>query len=300
MEKGVIRFEANVSVRPKGSKDFGTRTEVKNLNSFRALMKAVTYEIERQTKIVAQGGAVIQETVGWDEDQGVTVSQRWKEEAHDYRYFPEPDLPPLQVDQAWIDQVRTDLPELPHEKRLRFVRQYQLTSYAAGLLAAERSLADYFEVAVTHADDVPAIKVAHWLTGDLFALLNQAGVEIDKANISPQSLGELVAMVEHGEINATSGKEVLEEIFQSGAAPSSVVEARGLAQINDPQAIQEFVQQVLRENPQQVEQYVDGKTAIAQWLFGQVMRAAGGRANPAIAQSCLTSALEEFEKTHNE
>jgi aspartyl-tRNA(Asn)/glutamyl-tRNA(Gln) amidotransferase subunit B len=300
MEKGVMRFEANVSVRPKGSQDFGTRTEVKNLNSFRALMKAVAHEIDRQSKIVAQGGEVIQETVGWDEEQGTTVSQRWKEEAHDYRYFPEPDLPPLHIDQAWIDQIRSTLPELPHEKRGRFVRQYQLTSYTARVLAAEHSVADYFETAAAHTDDVPASKVANWLTGDFFSLLNQAGVAIDQSNVSAHSLAELVVMVEQGEINATSGKEVLEEIFHAGGSPSKIVEARGLAQINDPQTIQGFIDQVLQENPQQVEQYIAGKTAISQWLFGQVMRAAGGRANPAITQSRLNSTLEDIEKTHKQ
>jgi len=296
MEKGAIRFEANISLRPMGSEDLGTRTEVKNLNSFRAMVKALAYEIERQGQILAGGGEVQQETVGWDEARGVTVSQRGKEEAHDYRYFPEPDLPPLQIDPTWVDQLRVKLPELPGEKRARFVSAYNLTPYAADLLVEERAVADYFETAVAHDTKISPTKIANWLTGEYFSLLNLAGVEIDRSKVSPQSFAELVAMVEREDINATSGKELLEEIFITGGSPVEIVEARGLAQLNDPQAIMDLVNQVLVENPQQVEQYLGGKTTISQWLFGQVMRAAGGRANPSIVQSSLNSALASLDK----
>lgn len=296
MEKGAVRFEANISLRPKGSEDLGTRTEVKNLNSFRAMVKALEYEIERQDQILAGGGEVRQETVGWDEARGVTVSQRGKEEAHDYRYFPEPDLPPLHIDPAWIDQIRLELPELPSEKLARFVSEYHLTPYTAGILVEERSVADYFEVAAARDPEISPTKIANWLTGEYFSLLNLAGVEIDQSKVSPQSFAELVAMVEREDINATSGKEVLEEIFETGGSPVEIVEARGLAQLNDPQVIMDLVNQVLVENPQQVEQYFGGKTTISQWLFGQVMRAAGGRADPSIVQSSLNSALTSLDK----
>jgi aspartyl-tRNA(Asn)/glutamyl-tRNA(Gln) amidotransferase subunit B len=296
MEKGAVRFEANVSLRPMGSEDFGTRTEIKNLNSFRAMVKALAFEIERQGQILAGGGEIQQETVGWDETRGVTVSQRGKEEAHDYRYFPEPDLPPLQIDPAWIDQLRVNLPELPDEKRARFVSAYHLSPYTADLLVEDRPIADYFEAAVAHDPEISATKIANWLTGEYFSLLNLAGIEINRSKVSPQSFAELVAMVERKDINATSGKEVLEEIFETGGSPDEIVEARGLAQLNDPQAIMDLVNRVLAENPQQVEQYLAGKTTISQWLFGQVMRAAGGRANPSIVQSNLNSALASLDK----
>jgi aspartyl-tRNA(Asn)/glutamyl-tRNA(Gln) amidotransferase subunit B len=299
MEKGAIRFEANISLRPKGSEDLGTRTEVKNLNSFRAMVKALTYEIERQDQILAGGGEVRQETVGWDEARGVTVPQRSKEEAHDYRYFPEPDLPPLYIDPVWIDEIRIELPELPGEKLARFVSEYQLTPYTAGLLVEERSVAEYYEAAAAQDPLISPTKIANWLTGEVFSLLNLAGVEIDQSKVSPQSFAELVAMVEREDINATSGKEVLEEIFETGGSPVEIVEARGLAQLNDPQVIMDLVDQVLSENQQQVEQYFGGKTTISQWLFGQVMRAAGGRANPSIVRSSLDEALAAQEKSRH-
>lgn len=298
MEKGVVRFEANISLRPRGAEDLGTRTEVKNLNSFRAMVKALAYEIDRQDQILAAGGEVQQETVGWDEARGVTVLQRSKEEAHDYRYFPEPDLPPLHIDPAWIDEIRIKLPELPGEKQARFVSEYHLTPYASGLLVEERSVADYYEAAVAHDPAVSPMKIANWLTGEYFSLLNLAGIEIQQTRVSPQDFAELVGMVERGEISAASGKEVLEVIFETGGSPVEVVEAKGLAQLNDPQAIMDLVNQVLSENPQQVEQYLGGKTTISQWLFGQVMRAAGGRANPSLVRSSLEKALESKEKIH--
>ncbi|UCF62376.1 MAG: Asp-tRNA(Asn)/Glu-tRNA(Gln) amidotransferase GatCAB subunit B, partial [Anaerolineaceae bacterium] len=275
----------------------GTRTEVKNLNSFRAMVKALTYEIERQDQILTGGGEVQQETVGWDEARNVTVSQRGKEEAHDYRYFPEPDLPPLQIEPTWVDQLRIELPELPGEKQARFVSEYHLTPYASGLLVEEHPVADYFESAVAHDPGISPTKIANWLTGEYFSLLNLAGIEIQKSKVSHQDFAELVAMVERGDINATIGKEVLEEIFETGGSPVDIVDARGLAQLNDPQAISELVNQVLAENPQQVEQYLGGKTTLSQWLFGQVMRATGGRANPALVRTHLDQALKNLEES---
>ena len=298
MEKGVIRFEPNVSVRAAGSDDLGTRTEIKNLNSFRAMVKAVAYEIERQSAILAQGGQVMQETIGWDETQNITVVQRGKEEAHDYRYFPEPDLPPLHVDPVWIDRLRTELPELPDAKRRRFIADYKITPYTASLLVAELEVADYFEAAIEAAPDVTAVKVSNWLTGEFFSLLNQSGVEIHHCKVNPQSLAELVTIIERGDISTISGKEVLAEMFESGDPPTEIVEAGGLAQLNDPQAIKALVDQVLSENLQQVDQYLGGKTTISQWLFGQVMRAAEGRANPAIVRSALNTALQSLEESH--
>ncbi len=298
MEKGAVRFEANISLRPLGTESLGTRTEVKNLNSFRAMVKALDYEIERQEQILSGGGEVQQETVGWDEARGVTFSQRGKEEAHDYRYFPEPDLPPLQIDPTWVDQLRIELPELPGEKQKRFVSEYHLTSYTAGLLVEERSVADYFESAVAHEPGTSPTKVANWITGEYFSLLNLTGIEIQESKVSPQEFAELVAMVERGDINATIGKEVLVDVFETGRSPREIIEAKGWAQLNDPQIIKDLVDQVLDENPQQVQQYLEGKRTISQWLFGQVMRASGGKANPSLVHSNLDQALETLEKSH--
>ncbi len=299
MEKGVMRFEANVSVRPVGSDRLGTRTEIKNLNSFRAMVHAIGFEVERQSNILSTNGEVVQETLGWDKVNGVTVSQRGKEEAHDYRYFPEPDLPPLHVDPAWIEQIRSQLPELPDVKAARIVKEYGLSAYAADVLVVERAVADFFEESVSAATDVPAEKIANWITSDLFGLLNEAGIEIAESKVSPQTISDLVSMLESGEINATSAKVVLAEAFQSGESPSAIVAAKGLAQLNDTDAIETLVQQVLRENPEQVAMYLGGKVNLSQWFFGQVMQGARGRANPSIVRSSLDAALQQLQETHH-
>jgi aspartyl-tRNA(Asn)/glutamyl-tRNA(Gln) amidotransferase subunit B len=299
MEKGVMRFEANVSVRPVGSDRLGTRTEIKNLNSFRAMVHAIDFEVERQSEVLSSNGEVVQETLGWDKVNGVTVSQRGKEEAHDYRYFPEPDLPPLHVDPVWVEQIRSQLPELPDAKVARFVEQYGLTPYTSDILVVERAVADFFEEAVSVTADLPADKIANWVTSDLFGLLNEAGIEITESKVSPRALSDLVAMVEAGDINATSAKAVLAETFESGKTPADIVAAQGLAQLNDAEAIDALIQQVLQENPEQVDLYLGGKVNLSQWFFGQVMQATRGRANPSIVRSCLEDALLQLQKTHH-
>ena len=296
MEKGVIRFEANVSVRPIGSDVFGIRTEIKNLNSFRAMEHALAYEVDRQSRLTARGEQVIQETVGWDEASGITVSQRGKEEAHDYRYFPEPDLPPLYEDPVWVEEIRESLPELPHTKMKRFITQYHLTPYIANVLIAERDVADYFESAVSSAPDISASKIANWLSSDFFGLLNEAGISIDQSKVSPENLAELVRLVEDGEINAGSGKMVLEHMFHSGEQATSIVEKRGLKQITDPAMIHQFVREVLSSHPEQLQQYLDGKQSLQQWFFGQAMQAMGGQADPSLLQPILNEALQDIEK----
>jgi aspartyl-tRNA(Asn)/glutamyl-tRNA(Gln) amidotransferase subunit B len=299
MEKGVIRFEANVSVRPIGSETLGTRTEIKNLNSFRAMERAVAYEVERQSKLITGGGQVIQETVGWDETSGVTVSQRGKEEAHDYRYFPEPDLPPLQLDPTWIDEIQRNLPELPQQKKKRFETEYALTPYTASVLTAEQDVALFFEEAVSAAPEIPASKIANWLSSDFFGLLNEVGITIDQSKVTPQNFAGLVRLVEKGEINASSGKTVLEKMFESGDPAASIVEKHGLEQISDPETIRSFVEEVLNSHPEQVKQYIKGKRTIEQWFFGQVMRTAEGRANPTIVRKMLVKTLKKLEESRH-
>jgi len=295
MEKGAIRFEANVSLRRRGSSTLGVRTEIKNLNSFRGMLRALEHEIERQGGILSAGGKVVQETLGWDEARGVTVSQRGKEEAHDYRYFPEPDLPPLVIAPAEIDRIRASLPELPLAKRARFAHDFGLTPYAAEVLTADRHVADYFESAVAAEPDVTPARIANWLTGDLFGLLNELGVDIAAARVPPASLAELVALVERGEINQSTGKILLAEMAQEGGSPRAIVRDRGLSQLTDQTAIEPLVERVLRDNPEQVDLYLQGKTTVSQWLFGQVMKAAGGKAHPPTVQQLLSARLQALE-----
>ncbi|MFQ5922212.1 MAG: Asp-tRNA(Asn)/Glu-tRNA(Gln) amidotransferase subunit GatB [Anaerolineales bacterium] len=299
LQKGVMRFEANVSVRPTGSEELGTRTEIKNLNSFRALSRAVEYEIDRQEALLRSGEPVVQETVGWDEDRQVSVSQRSKEEAHDYRYFPEPDLPPLHIEGAWVDQIRAALPELPAAKRTRFMTEYGLSAYAAGVLTAERPVADYYEASVESANETSPVKIANWISSDLFGLLNEADIEIGQSKVTPEALVRLVSMVETGRISGTSGKTVLEVLFKEGGSPESLVEEQGLAQLQDQASIRTVVEKVLSENPARVAEYLAGKTALSEWFLGQVMRATQGKADPATARTELDAALLDLEESQS-
>ncbi len=294
MEKGVIRFEANVSLRTVGSVQMGTRTEIKNLNSFRSLSRSIEYEIARQEQILRSGGEVTQETLGWNEEREVTLLQRSKEEAHDYRYFPEPDLPPLHIDPQWIETIRQQIPELPEAKKARYVKAYGLTPYSAGLLASDRSMAEFFEITLQAAPKVPADKLANWITGEVFGLLNQANLEIAQTRLEPGALARLVQLVESGQINAPSAKIVLQKMFHSGGDPQSLVQAMGLSIMRDRQAIEQLVQQVLESNPAQLESYLAGRQSIFRWLFGQVMRASQGRADPSLLQEVLQAALDNL------
>jgi len=290
MQKGVMRIEPNISVRPLGSQEFGTRTEIKNLNSFRALERSVDYEIQRQGDLLRKGQPVMQETRGWDEARGVTFTQRVKETEDDYRYFPEPDLPPLVVDPGWVDEIRSSLPELPAARFGRFRQQYGLSAYDAEVLVAERLVADYYETALNASQASPKL-VANWVTGELFGLLNQAGESIETSQVSPEALAGLIQMVSRGEINQNTGKAVLGEMFRSGKSADEIVAARGLRQISDASSIAALVAQVLDENQAQVASYLSGNENVARWLFGQVMRAAKGQANPQVLQQELDRQL---------
>ncbi len=305
MQKGVIRIEPNVSVKPIDEVRLGTRVEIKNLNSFRALERSVDYEIRRQIELLRAGKPIIQETVGWDEEKEVTFTQRVKEVEEDYRYFPEPDLPPLVIDQEWIERVRADLPELPVEKFHRFREQYSLGEYDAHVLVAEKAVADYFEETLVAggwmtkedptAGTVSPKMVSNWITGELFGLLNQAGASIEDTLVTPQSLAELLVMAAKGEINHSTAKNVLAEMFTTGNTAEAIVSEGGLGQISDAETISEMVAQVLAENPDQVDEYLGGKAPIAKWLFGQVMRAAKGKANPQVVEQELNRKLKQLK-----
>ena len=291
MQKGVLRFEANVSVRPIGESDYRTRTEIKNLNSFRALERGLLYEIERQQKLHQQGEPVIQQTMGWDENRQVTVPQRGKEEEDDYRYFPEPDLPPLVVEKEWVEEIRGSLPELPQAKFQRFQVEYELNAYDANVLVAEQEIADYFEAVAETSDEVSPKLAANWITGELFGLMNQVGENLDQLRVSPKHLSGLLKMLETGNINTPTAKTVLAEMFESGKSPESIVESKGLSQISDADQLANMVSQVLDENPEQVSKYLAGKESLANWFFGQVMRVTQGKANPQVVKDELAKQL---------
>jgi aspartyl-tRNA(Asn)/glutamyl-tRNA(Gln) amidotransferase subunit B len=292
MQKGVLRIEPNVSVRPVGREKLGDRVEIKNLNSFRALERSVDYEIQRQIKSIKEGNSIRQETVGWDESRGATFPQRVKEGEEDYRYFPEPDLPPLVLEAEKVDQIRKEIPELPHDRLRRFQEQYGLGDYDAGVLVSEKRAADYYEETVKAAPDVPPKALANWITGELYGLLNQAGTTLEDVRISPHALGDLARMVMQGMLNRTTGRSILVEMFHTGKQALEIAEEEGLQQISSQAAIHDVVKDVLERNPSQVMEYFSGKQAVYQWLFGQAMRAAGGRADPKLVRIELERQLE--------
>lgn len=292
MEKGVIRFEANVSVREAGSDQLNTRTEIKNLNSFRALTQATEYEIKRQTEAYARGGTVEQETLGFNEMTGKTYSQRGKESAHDYRYFPEPDLPPLVLDAVWIDSIRAGLPELPQAKTSRFVKQYELKPQEARLLTSEKALADYFENVVSKSKSSPKT-VNSWIAGELMRYLNDLNIDVTHIPIPAEDLAQLIDLVTDKTLSGNSGKVVLGEMFKNGGKPAEIVRTKNLAQVSDEGFIQATIIKILNENPKEVEQFLAGKESILQWLMGQVARATKGKADPTVARELLVKTLNE-------
>jgi aspartyl-tRNA(Asn)/glutamyl-tRNA(Gln) amidotransferase subunit B len=295
MEKGAMRCEPNVSLRRAGTTAFGTKVEVKNLNSFRSVKQALEYEIERQAQLLDAGGEVRQVTMGWDEQRGRTVEQRVKEESDDYRYFPEPDLPPLRISRAWVGEIGTALPELPVSKRERFVTVYGLSPAEADVLVADRDVAAYFEEAVAagEAKQVSPKAVSNWITGEIFRLLKSANIEINQLRVTPAALAELIVLVDRGTITANSGKEVLGEMYASGRLAHAIVQERGLAQVSDQDALAEIVEKVLAANPEQVSRFQDGKETLLQWFVGQVMRATRGKANPQVVKNLLEDKLRQ-------
>lgn len=292
MEKGAMRCEVNLSLRPAGSDDLGTKVEVKNLNSFRSVRSAIAFEIERQARLLEMGQRVTQVTMGWDEAAGVTREQRSKEEAHDYRYFPEPDLPPLNLEPAWIEEVKASLPELPDARHERLVADYGLSRYDASVLVEDREVADYFERAVQVSGDPISPKlVANWMTGELFRLMNDTGTAITEVKIRPEDLVALIAMVKAGTINQPAAKETFGLMWKTGRVPQEIVEERGLKQISDAGELVVIVAQVIADNPDPVAQFKAGKDTIIRFLIGQVMKATRGKANPQLAEQLLREQL---------
>jgi aspartyl-tRNA(Asn)/glutamyl-tRNA(Gln) amidotransferase subunit B len=293
MEKGAIRFEANVSIRPEGSTELGTRVEIKNLNSFKAMERAVAYQIGQQGRLLDAGKEVEQETLGWDADREVTYSQRSKEEAHDYRYFPEPDLPPLKVDAALVERIRKSLPELPFALQERLMQQYGINAEEASLLSGDVSLTRYFEACVRLANDIPVRAVLNWITGEVFAWMNQTGESINEIKVLPVALIGLLNQVQQKTINLNTAKAILSEMLQSGQTAQAIIQQKGLQQVSDSSLIAVMVKDVLEAHPDEVKAYLAGKETLANWLFGQVMRQAGGKADPHMIRTELERQLKE-------
>jgi len=299
MEEGSFRCDANISIRAENSPESLAKVEVKNMNSFKAVYRALEYEARRQRKIAAEGKRLTQETRGWVEEEGKTVPQRSKEYAHDYRYFPEPDLPPLVLAQDWVEKIRSHLPELPEARRDRFVAKYDLSLYNANLLTSSRALADYFEACLeTEAlQSVSSAKrakmVSNWLLGEFSRLLNATNTKISDSRVSPEQLCQLLDLIQKGNISGTSAKLVFEEMFSTGKHATDIITQRGLSQISDTEEVKEMVSQVITGNAQAVADYKAGKAQSLTFLVGQVMKATGGRANPKLVNELLKKKLEE-------
>ncbi len=289
MEEGSLRCDANVSLRPRGSETLGMRAEIKNLNSFRSVQRALEYEIERQAEVLDGGGRVVQETRLFDAHRGVTLPMRSKEEAHDYRYFPEPDLVPLRIDQEWIERVRQDLPELPDARRQRFVTYYSLPHYDADVLTASRALADYYEATVQLYNQ-PKV-VSNWVMGDVMRELNRQHHTPQQAPVTPTYLADLLGLIDAGVLSGKIAKTVFEEMYRTGKPAKTIVDEQGLVQMTDSAALEAVVHKVLTDHTAQVEAYRGGKQQVFGFLVGQTMKATQGKANPALVNELLRKLL---------
>jgi len=289
MEEGSFRCDANISLRPVGRQELGTKTELKNMNSFKNVQRALEYEVRRQRNVLDEGGEVIQETRLWDATREVTLPMRGKEEAHDYRYFPEPDLAPLVVDDQWIEEKRKSLPELPDEKRTRFVKEYDVPEYDAAILTASKPLADYYEECVRLC---PSTKlVSNWVMGELLRQLKRDDREVEECPVTPQHMASLLKMIEDGTISGKIAKAVFEEIYLTGKNPDKIVREKGLVQVSDEQELDKIVDKVLTENGKEVQDYKNGKSKLLGFFVGQVMKETKGRANPKSVNDILRKKL---------
>jgi aspartyl-tRNA(Asn)/glutamyl-tRNA(Gln) amidotransferase subunit B len=292
MEEGSLRCDANISLRPYGQEKFGTRTELKNMNSFRSVQRALEYEEWRQAEILDSGGQVVQETRRYDDDQGKTFSMRGKEESHDYRYFPDPDLVRIYIDDEWKARVRESIPELPDSRKARYVREYGIPAYDAEVITTSKQLADFFEESLKYTKDAKA--VSNWIMGDLLGYLNANGLEFKDVKITGQGLGEMIGLIENGTISGKIAKTVFKEMLETGKAPKQIVEEKGLVQINDEGAIRAVVEQVVANNPQSVADYKAGKEKAIGFLVGQVMKETKGKANPGLVNKLIVEAINRL------
>lgn len=291
MEEGSLRCDANISIRPWGQEKFGTRTELKNMNSFRGVQRGLEYEEWRQAEVLDSGGQVVQETLRWDDAQGRTISMRGKEEAHDYRYFPDPDLVEIHIDDEWKARVRATIPELPDARQARYASELGLPSYDAGVITSSKKLADFFEESLNYTKDAKA--VSNWIMGDLLGYLNANNLEIDDLQMTGQGLGEMIGLLEKGTISGKIAKTVFKSMLETGKLPQQIVEEQGLVQISDEGAIKAVVDQIVSNNPQSVEDFKAGKEKAIGFLVGQVMKETKGKANPALVNKLLIERLKQ-------
>lgn len=291
MEEGSLRCDANVSVRPVGSDRFGTKTEIKNMNSFKAVQKGIEYEIERQIEALEDGETIIQETRRWDENKGITFSMRSKEEAHDYRYFPDPDLVPIVVDPVWVEEIKAGLPELPDERKRRLIEKDGLPEYDAAVITASKAMADFYDQAVSRYHN-PKI-VSNWIMGDFSYLLKEHNQEIEESKVTPENLVEMLELMDKGVISGKIAKTVFEEMFLTGKKAKTIVEEKGLVQISDTAALEGIVDKVIANNPKSVEDYQNGKGKALGFLVGQVMKETKGKANPQIVNELILKKLQQ-------
>lgn len=289
MDEGSFRCEPNLSLRPLGQKEFGTKVELKNINSFKFVKEAIEYEIKRQTKVLNEGGKIQQETRLWNIDRGETAVMRSKEEAHDYRYFPDPDLVPLKLDQEWIEGFRSSVPELPAARVNRFISEYGLPEYDAGVLTASKGIADYFEACAKLFNQPKT--VSNWVMGELTRELNNSATDVSASPVSPERLVSLLQMVDKGTISLKVAREIFPELYSSGKTPEQIVQEKGLTQVSDESALEKIIDEVLVKNPAQVAQFKEGKQQVLGFLVGQVMKASGGKANPGKVNELLKKRL---------
>ncbi len=289
MQEGSLRCDVNVSVRPVGSDQFGTKVEIKNLNSFSAIEKAIDYEIKRQVKAIENGETISQETRLWEEGSQCTISMRTKEGSSDYRYFPEPDLPPIEVSKAQLETWQSELPELPAEKRHRYQEELGLSAYDTNVLTDDRAVAEYFETAV--ANDADPKQVANWVTQDIAAYLNENKLKITELPLKPEGLAELVNLIDQGTISGKIAKEILPELLTDGGSPKALVESKGLTQISDPKELEEIIDKILADHPSEVEKYRGGKKKLQGFFVGQIMKQTSGRADPKLTNQLLGKKL---------
>lgn len=289
MQEGSLRFDVNLSVMEEGSTEFGTRTEMKNLNSFKSLVRAIEGEYKRQIRAIERGEKIIQATRKWDDDLGKSFSMRTKEDAHDYRYFPDPDLVPIILTDEEIDKFRKEMPELPNAKKERFIKQYELSEYDSAFLSSSVQISSFFENAIKETENIKS--VANFLMGDISAYLNSQELEFSDIKFTPSNLASLVNLVDKGDINLSTAKKVLTEMFESGKEPQTIVEEKGLKQINDTGALKEMVEQILNDNPQVVEDLKNGKKKAGGFVVGQVMRGTKGKANPGMVNKLINEIL---------
>ena len=295
LEKGVIRFEANVSIRPSGRTELGTRVEIKNLNSFKTMTDAILFELGRQSAVLDSGGTIAQETLGWDEIAQKTISQRSKEEAHDYRYFPEPDLPPLKITDAKISAVSETLPERPDRRMRRMILEFGLDAYQANLVTSDKAVADFFETTLAEMADPNPVLSANWIVGEVFGLLKTSSLTIDRVPITPKKMAELLDLIQGSLVNPATAKSILARMFISGEDPHTIIEAEGLQQVSDQEKLAQMIEKLLTDHPQEVEAFHQGKTGLRDWFFGQIMRQTQGKANPDVVKQLLDTFLSPPE-----